>query len=180
MSKLIDQFGNPISDSYCTPLWLTARLPMVDVDPCSNPRSTVRARRTYSLEKKLDGLKLSWNGSAFINWPYSAPLPWAAKMVQELLSGRCTEAIILCKLDTSTEWWQVATAFEQPELWTFDLRIPFDEPPALVEERIKKFAEAGKKGGEKSSNNFCSAIIHHRGKAPELQLDEVATHWRRA
>jgi hypothetical protein len=179
VTKLLDQFGNPLSDSYTTPQWLTAMLPPVDLDPCSNPRSTVRARRTYSLEKKLDGLKLSWAGSVFLNWPYSDPLPWAAKLAQELLSGRCTEAIVLCKLDSSTEWWQVLTGFEQPELWTFDRRIQFDEPPELVADRVRKFTEAGKPGGEKSSNNFCSAIVHHRGKAPELNLGEFASRWRR-
>jgi len=179
MTKLLDQFGLPLSDSYCTPSWLTAMLPQVDLDPCSNPRSTVRAKRTYSLEKKLDGLKLPWNGSVFLNFPYSDPLPWIMKLNEDLLAGRCTEAIVLCKLDSSTEWWQVLTGFEQPELWTFDKRIQFDEPPALIADRVRKFTEAGKPGGEKSSNNFCSAIVHHRGKALELKLDTVASRWKR-
>src|SRR5271165_2082418 len=76
-NKLLDQFGNPYSDSYCTPRKITDRLPARDLDPCSNPRSTVRAKRAYSLERKLDGLKLSWPGEVFVNWPYSDPLPWA-------------------------------------------------------------------------------------------------------
>lgn len=177
MTKLLDQFGNPLSDSYVTPPWLTAMLPQVDLDPCSNPRSTVRARRTYSLEKRLDGLKLPWNGSIFLNWPYSDPLPWAKKLLTSLIEGRCTEAIVLCKLDTSTDWWHTLIDFEKPEMWTFDRRVPFVEPAALIAERIKKFAEKGKPGGEKSSNNFCSAIIHHRLVAPSLQLESVASRW---
>jgi hypothetical protein len=180
VSKLLNQFGNPVSDEYCTPPWLTEMLPSVDLDPASNPRSTVRARRTYSLEKKLDGLKLPWSGSVLLNWPYSDPMPWAAKLIQELLAGRCTEAIVLCKLDSSTAWWQMLTSFGAPEMWTFDRRISFVEPPELVAERLKKYAEAGKPGGEKSSNNFCSVIIHHRGSASELKLDTVASRWLRA
>jgi hypothetical protein len=178
MTKLLDQFGKPASDAYCTPRWLTELLPLVDLDPCSNTRSTVRAKRTFSMEKKLDGLKLSWLGSVFVNWPYSDPLPWAHKAIHELREGRCTDAIVLCKLDTSTEWWKTITeqVLENLDLWTFDKRVQFDEPQELVAERIKLFAEKGKKGGEKSSNNFCSAIVHHRNKAP-LCLGAVATRW---
>lgn len=189
-SKLLDQFGQPYSDSYCSPRWLTQRLPIVDTDPCSNPRSTVRARRAFSLEKKLDGIKLSWLGSVFLNFPYSDPLRWCLKLITEINEGRCTSAIVLCKLDTSTEWWHTLvggfTGFGTvPELWTFDKRIMFDEPAELVAERVRKYAEEGRPGGEKSSTNFSSAIIHHRGWVPSknaptvapLQLEDVATRW---
>ncbi len=175
--KLLDRFGFPLSDSYCTPLWLAAMLPMVDTDPCSNPRSKVRARRAYSLEKKLDGKKLPWHGSVYLNWPYSDPLPWALKLIAEMEAGRCTEAIVLCKLDTSTEWWHTLIGYGKPDLWTFDKRILFDEPPELIAARIKKYAEEGKSGGEKSSTNFSSAIIHHRGDRPSLRLESVASRW---
>jgi hypothetical protein len=187
--KLLNQFGRPLSDEYCTPRSLTELLPQVQLDPCSNLRSTVKAKRTYSLEKKLDGLKLPWTGSVFVNWPYSDPMPWAAKTIAELDNGHCTDAIILCKLDSSTEWWKVITQRLSPnaieelpdtlDLWLFNDRIQFDEPPELVADRIKRFAEEGRSGGEKSSNNFCSAIIHHRfAGAPILDcLALVATRW---
>jgi hypothetical protein len=174
VNKLLDRFGNPLSDSYCTPRWLTAMLPLVDKDPCSNPRSTVRARRSYSLETKLDGLVLPWNGSVFLNWPYSDPEPWVLKLINELEAGRCTEAIVLCKLDTSTAWWRTLTGHGQPELWMFDKRLLFDEPPALVEARIARG------GSTKSSTDFCSAVVHHRGTGAPLALDVVATRWCKA
>jgi hypothetical protein len=168
-------------------------LPIADLDPCSNPRSTVRARRTYSLEKKLDGRKLPWRGSIFLNWPYSDPMPWAEKLIAELESGQVVEAIVLCKLDPSVGWWQTLMTFGSPDLWVFDRRLQFGEPEALVAERLRKYAEAGKPGGEKSSTNFPSAILHYRSNgviqrpsglasaiAPVLQLDTVATRWRRA
>jgi hypothetical protein len=188
----------PLTDCYCTPGWLTGMLYPVDLDPCSNPRSTVRARRTFSLEKRLNGLALPWTGSVFLNWPYSAPLPWARKVINELALGRCTEAIILCKQDSSTEWWDIATGYDPvaepgsplsapPDLWLFDKRIQFDEPPGLLEERLLKIAQAKAEGKKppplKSSNNFASVIIHHRRQgvdAPALNLHQVATCWRRA
>lgn len=187
----------PLTDCYCTPGWFTALLPYADLDPCSNPRSTVRARRTYSLEKRLDGLKLPWSGSVFLNWPYSEPLPWARKVITELALGRCTEAIILCKEDSSTEWWNIATSFDSlaevggplwmpPDLWLFDKRIQFDEPPGLLEERLLKIEQAKAEGKKppplKTSNNFPSAVIHHRRRdaAPTdmLPFHQYATHWR--
>lgn len=180
--RLLDRFGNPLSDSYGTPRWLTAMLPMVDTDPCSNPRSTVRARRTFSLEKKLNGLKLPWNGSVFLNFPYSLPMAWVEKLIAEMTAGRCTEAIVLAKLDSSTFWWNTLISYGLPELWMFDRRILFDEPPELIAERMRKYAEMGKPGrGEKSSTNFASAIIHFRGeKAEPLKLEQVATRWVKA
>ena len=183
MTKLLDQFGHALSDSYTTPLWLTAILPEVSLDPASNPRSTVRAKRTYSLEKKMDGLKLPWTGSVFVNWPYGDPLPWARKLIEEINAGRCTEAIVLAKLDSSTQWFQTLISVKPVELWTFDRRIQFGEPPELVAERVEKYRAAGKTGGEKSSNNFCSAIIHYRGSgygvlSPALQLEAVASRWQ--
>jgi hypothetical protein len=187
--KLLDRFGNPLSDGYCSPRWLTALLPPVDLDPCSNPRSTVRSKRSFSLEKKLDGLKLPWAGSVFVNWPYSDPGPWAEKLIQELTAKRCTEAIVLCKLDPSVGWWHTLMGFAgpPPDLWMFDRRIDFDEPEELVAARLRKFAERGKPGGEKSSSNFASAILHYRGNerearpdVPSLKLDMVASCWRSA
>ncbi len=184
----------PLSDAACTPKWLADMLPMVDFDPCSNPRSWIRSAWSWSLEKGIDGLKMPWRGSGFENWPYSAPLPWAQKSIDELRLGRCTELIVLCKLDTSTDWWHVITSFdpeagkgeplsEPPELWTFDKRLQFDEHPDLIEQRRQETIEKARakaiaKGknpddvdttkitGE-SSNNFCSVIVHHRRIFPD-------------
>ncbi len=206
----------PLTDSMCTPKWLADKLPIVDIDPASNPRSHIRARWSYSLEKKLDGRKLPWRGAAFLNHPYSNPMPWMLKLNYELSIGRCTSAIVLAKLDCSTEWWQVLTApiargydvnenslgqasvvgrgpvkigtasisqhWFTPDIWMFNDRIEFDEPPELIEERRKKVLEkraAGKKATEKTSNNFCSVIVHHRFGGMRLDLDDVATPWGR-
>lgn len=182
--KLLDRFGSPLSDSYCTPPWLTQLLPRRDLDPCSNPRSTVNAKRAYSLDKGLDGLRLPWNGTVYENWPYSNPLPWAEKTIHELAVGNCTDAIVLIKLDSSTRWFSVIAkrVLDVIDLWIFNERIQHDEPPELIADRVARFAAEGKKGGERSSNNFCSAIIHHRrAEAPMLEcLVEVATRWSRS
>jgi DNA N-6-adenine-methyltransferase Dam len=218
----------PFSDSCNTPLWLNHKLGRFDFDPCSNDRSTVDAAWSFSLEKKLDGLRMPWRGRGYENWPYSDPEPWAEKSIYELREGNCTELVVLCKLDTSTDWWATITQpilfpgldFPvRPDLWPFNARLQFDEPEELVEMRKQKRADAiervyaavkncprdscfGKMGpggrcdtrsgaphaerakaaritvpSEATSNNFCSVIVHHRGMAPILALDDVATRW---
>lgn len=188
-----------LSDSTCTPKWLADLLLELrgepfDVDPCSNPRSWIHAHWSFSLEKKLDGLRLPWRGSVFKNNPFSAPVLWQAKARRELEIGRCTELVELCKMDPSTNWWPlitepvVATEAEYwehkaivyaPDLWLFKKRVQYDEHPELVEKRRLEVLD-GKRNGRKdgkSSNNFCSVLIHHRFDKPALKLQEYATRW---
>lgn len=195
-----------ITDTTCTPLWLTTMLPYVDIDPCSNSRSTVNAGWSFSLEKGLDGTKLPWRGTVFKNWPFSAPLPFALKAIHEMSIGNCLDLITLCKLDTSTEWWTSITSFDAsheqrilrypPEMWLFKDRVQYDEHPDIIEERrLERVLEAQRKGKKqrsidkitgKSTTNFVSAILHRRGwtrpasgwmRRPRLKLESVATLW---
>ncbi len=115
-------------DAYCTPSAITALLPEVDLDPCSNPRSTVRARRTYSLEAGQDGLALPWSGLIYANVPYSAPLPWAEKHDHE--RGELTGAGFLVNADHSPAWWRLLRKHLTIRL-DFDERIEFDPPPGV-------------------------------------------------
>lgn len=185
------------TDSTCTPKWLTDMLPYVDCDPCSNSRSTVNAGWSFSLEKGLDGLKLPWRGSAFKNWPFSNPLPFAQKAIYEMSVGHCIDLITLCKLDTGTEWWHTITEVhptsvhhiirQPPELWLFNERIQYDEHPDVIEkrrlERVAKAQWAGKRTDNitgESTANFVSCILHRRGyRRPQLKLESVATLWER-
>jgi len=191
-----------LSDATCTPEWLARMLPIVDFDPCSNPRSHILSRWSWSLEKGYNGLKMPWRGSGFINWPFSSPRDWADKANYELSLGRCTSLIVLCKLDTSTSWWPIITApimltrhrgerttlktWHHPDLWLFDDRIEFDEHPELIARRVRDHHEAKARGEKpktrasgKSSANFVSCIIHHRFDGEPLVLDSVAKCWSR-
>ena len=164
------------SDSACTPRWLTDLLPEVDLDPCSNPRSTVRAGTAYSLESGDDGLFLPWRGKVFINPPYSKPMPWIGRAIGQLVEGWIDEAIFLVKCDPSTRWWAELTKWHHSMLWLFGRRIQFDEHPDVVLKRMERG------GPRRSSNNFASAILHlRRGVIPavSLPLHEVATRWVR-
>ena len=192
------------SDAYCTPKRLADMLPEVDFDPCSNDRSWIKAAWSFTLEKCLDGLKLPWRGKGFINWPYSKPMPWVIKAMYEMQIGRCTDLIVLCKLDSSTTWWEGITqnVLGVVDRWELFDRVQYEEPPEAIAERMQKRKDAleayafacaeAKERNEpkpkkaefkippiKVSNNFASVIIHHRAPdAPALDLWEVATLWR--
>jgi hypothetical protein len=113
-------------DAWCTPEWLTALLPEVDLDPCSNERSTVRSRARYMLPAQ-DGLRLPWFGSVFTNPPFSNILPWADCLVT---SANVTAAGFLVNVDTSTSWWRLLTSRLTHGLF-FYKRIPFNPPPGV-------------------------------------------------
>jgi len=114
-------------DSWCTPPWLTALIPAADLDPCSNPRSTVSAGATYRLDRGEDGLSLPWSGVVFVNPSYSNPLPWAAKLIA---SPEVTAAAFLVNVDTSTAWWSVLRS-RLPVALMFHKRIQFAAPEGV-------------------------------------------------
>lgn len=118
-------------DAYCTPTEITALLPEVDLDPCSNPRSTVRARQSLSLEANQDGLEMPWFGLVYCNPPYSAPLPWAEKLALERgQEGRVRGAGFLVNADHSPRWWRVLTGQLALRL-DFNERLEFVPPPGI-------------------------------------------------
>ena len=124
-------------DSYCTPEWITDRLPAVDLDPCSNPRSTVRSIEKASLETNVNGLWLSWEGkSVYCNPPYSDVMPWVQK------SSEASAYCFLVNHDSSTKWWRKLTMFPS-WIFLFYNRINFKAPPGI----------------ETSKNDQCQAFV---------------------
>ena len=97
----------------------------MDLDPCSNGRSTVRALRT--LDRKQNGLLVSWEESTVgINPPWSDPLPFAKKVWES------KGFWFLIKEDPTTEWWECLTAFHCFR-FSFNFRVGFEPPPGVDE-----------------------------------------------
>jgi hypothetical protein len=77
-------------DSWATPKWL------MDVfsdyfDPCPlNPNP------------EIDGLTIEWKDKTFINPPYSKPLPWVEKAIEESKKGK--KIILLLTNDLTTKY----------------------------------------------------------------------------
>ena len=110
------------TDAQCTPPDLARDLGRFDLDPCSNPRSTILADRTYALEAGQDGMTLPWVGSVWVNGPYSDPLPWCERLRDHDGPWCC-----LWKLDTTTRWF--AELMASGARWgPFRKRLRFDRP----------------------------------------------------
>lgn len=99
-----------VSDTWCSPPEIGEPLEQffqgpVDVDPCSNERSVIKALVAYT----TGGLILPWRrhvpGTCYENFPYSQGQPWTDKMLNELATGNVTEHIRLSMMATSTKWW---------------------------------------------------------------------------
>lgn len=136
------------SDWWCSPPAITDRLVEffggpVDVDPCSNPRSIVRARRALT----TGGLVLPWrlprpvDRTFFENFPYSQPNAWTHKLLIELSSGNVVEGIRLSMFSCSSQWWadQCYKPRRNPRILALK-RIPFIDPE--VDEASQKWVVA--------------------------------------
>ena len=147
-------------DGWCTPSWLTDLLPEVDLDPCSNSRSTVRARVSCSLERGEDGLKVPWLGLVFVNPPYSDVMPWAEKACW----GNSAYCGFLVNVDSSTSWWRKLQE-RCPIGLFFSRRIQFVPPP----------------GVQASTNSKAQALLMDERfwMACDARLSEHGTIWRR-
>ena len=145
------------SDTQCTPKWLADMLPVVDLDPCSNARSHIKARRSIALPN--DGLSVPWHKIATSVWcnpPYSNPLPWAMAG-NDAFVGSDVEQLWLVKLDPTTRWWAMLAPFAHVFLCRD--RIAFE-----------------KNGVERKGTNFCTAFMWlkpHRSK-PSVFAECVA------
>lgn len=85
-------------------------LDAIDLDPCSNNKTTpnVRARTHYTIGD--DGLAQPWAGRVFMNPPYGREIvAWIEKLRAEWARGNITEAIALLPSRTDTEWFDALT-----------------------------------------------------------------------
>lgn len=97
-------------DSYATPNWLMGVFEDF-FDPCP-----------FNPNFKEDGLKMDWKRKTYVNPPYSNPLPWIKKAIEEKNNGKLI--VMLLKSDTSTEVFRLCHEFG--EVCFFARRIKFN------------------------------------------------------
>ncbi len=99
----------------------------VGIDPCSNDRSIIWAKKTYT----AGGLHLPWFiphegiDSAYSNPPYSRMDKWASRLVAERTRSKGQlEVTFLVPVATSTGWWSTVVSSEGCRL-AFTKRLRF-------------------------------------------------------
>lgn len=80
-------------DNWGTPDWLM-NIFEDWFDPCP--------MKSITLNPDYDGLKEAWGSKTYVNPPYSNPLPWVEKAIEESKKGKII--VMLLKVDTSTRW----------------------------------------------------------------------------
>lgn len=139
----IVRFDDADRDTWCTPRWITDAVGRWDLDPCSNPRSTVQADETCRLDCGQDGLEhaalVAHTARVFINPPYSDVMPWVQ-------AYRHTRFCFLLKFDPSTRWCEALLEHTSVVLFPRRTRVEFSPPP----------------GVESSANPFPHALFYAR------------------
>lgn len=80
----------------------------IDLDPCSNSSSIVKANTKWDGTIGQCGLSIQWFGNVFCNPPYKNEIP---KWVEKCVSSRATsEIVFLVPSRTDTRWFNTALA----------------------------------------------------------------------
>ncbi len=64
---------------------------------------------------ETDGLKIEWGDKTYVNPPYSNPLPWVEKAIEENKKGHMI--VMLLRVDTSTKWFAKLIEAKAQILW---------------------------------------------------------------
>jgi hypothetical protein len=145
-------------DTWCTPKWITDAIGRFDLDPCSNPRSTVQSELTFRLDRGQDGLEqAAWVTSTarvFVNPPYSDVMPWVQ-------AYKHTRFCFLVKFDPSTKWCEALIEHTSIVLFPRRTRIEFAAPP----------------GVESSSNPFPHCLAYARAADATDAIRALCFSW---
>lgn len=84
---------------------------------------------------KIDGLTIKWKDKTYVNPPYSKPLPWVLKAIEENKKGKLI--VMLLRMDTSTKWFKELQEAGATFLWVngrlkFNTGKPANFPSMLV------------------------------------------------
>lgn len=88
-----------------------------------------------NVNPEIDGLRIEWRDKTYVNPPYSKPLVWVKKAIEENKKGK--RIVMLLRMDTSTEWFKLLQEAGAKFLWVngrlrFNTGKPANFPSMLV------------------------------------------------
>ena len=98
------------NDHWNTPQWIKDMFNGY-FDPCPN-------------DPQVNGLAIDWKEFNYVNPPYSQPLDWVLKAIEENKKGKFI--VMLLRMDTSTRWFSLLQEAEAEFLW-FAGRLHFSD-----------------------------------------------------
>lgn len=165
------------SDQWCSPPEIADPLEdffegPVDVDPCSNERSVIRALVAYT----SGGLVLPWRlprtwkrrpkHTGYQNDPYSQSDIWTIKMLAELACENLQEHIRLSMFSSSAQWWADMC------------RLPKRNPRILALKRLAFLDPYAKDPGQRRMSCRFEPALTYFGPRPE-RFTRVFAHLTR-
>lgn len=80
----------------------------IDTDPCSCQAANAVVKAETFYDEADNGLSREWHGRVFVNPPYGDGTvdSFASKLLEEIQSGRTTQAVFLVNNCTETKWFQ--------------------------------------------------------------------------
>jgi len=110
------------SNEWLTPSKIIERviaiMGFINLDPCSNSKTTpsVPAHNHFTIE--TDGLSLPWYGRVYMNPPYGREISqWVEKLCSEYEHGKVSEAIALVPARTDTRWFRQFRKYPRCFIW---------------------------------------------------------------
>lgn len=122
-------------DSWGTPLklfrWVQSRYP-VDVDVCASDANHLLP--VYFTERR-NCLSVDWHqytksGYVYCNPPYSNPLPFVQKAIEQTEYG--VKTVMLVNLDPSTRWFKLALSSCERVIPLTGSRVQFTPPEGVI------------------------------------------------
>jgi len=98
-----------LSDNWQTPEWLMEHF-RNHFDPCP-------------ADPTFNGLEIEWKNPTYVNPPYSNPLPWVKKAIEESKKG--VNVVMLLRVDPSTKWYRLLMELPDVYIAYFNRRIKF-------------------------------------------------------
>ena len=128
----------------------------IDLDPASSKiaNDRIKAKKYYSARD--NGLSKKWTGKVWMNPPYSQPhiVDFCTKLLDELKTGHCKEAIVLVNNATDTKWFQ-SMAVKSIAICFIKGRVSFWSPDKIAQplqgQAILYFGGNGKRFREEFS-----------------------------
>lgn len=123
-------FAQAEKDTWQTPpgiLSAFAEHDPIDTDPCAGPETRIGREYNWTIED--DGLAWPWEGTVFVNPPFSDKTTWLDEVLSRLESGEVNRAYVLLPDSTDVQsWFHGQIVPNANYVWFAEGRVKFINP----------------------------------------------------